>query len=446
MGNYHAVYKPATLKDTLDLAAALSVNSTLKQGVGKALEERVAKALGLHSAPPTVSYDSSVKTISQNFENVLTKLNDLRTAIVDNGDHTTYGKYDHLASSSGEVTCVEICTDHILTILPRLYATLNFLLFKVDDTYTNLGGEWENQECNSGNHVDNSKSLNQWLTDTGSTGIPSSSGSPLKSSATLLPGGYVNSKLSQQRGGDIVGTLNDLLIDSGLGDDGFLQHLFLDLGVLGEWSACSTAACLVIVRVLCENFGFSKIQIDMHNVLGQAINDVLSSIKPLTPWENDEDDEALLTALFDGRPDSYLKRLQHGAFKKCMTMFHDKLGSLIENLNSLKTDCTQWSQQGLKDATISGPFGYGFSFGGKWKSNWSDQIRSQIPAAITKLTTDLTKLQQILKQHFNASGSSAGSIAGSLLGTAAVGGAGAAVALNVGGVTTAVKGAIGIFK
>ncbi|GIX62373.1 variant erythrocyte surface antigen-1 family protein [Babesia caballi] len=44
------------------------------------------------------------------------------------------------------------------------------------------------------------------------------------------------------------------------------------------------------------------------------------------------------------------------------------------------------------------------------------------------------------------SSSSGAAAAGSLLGTAAVGGAGAAVALNVGGVTTALKGAIGILK
>ncbi|GIX61096.1 secreted antigen 1 [Babesia caballi] len=442
-----SVPPPKSLKDALDLFGALG-QGNLKERVGTALERRVAQALGRTDVPQSVAHDCTFNTISQNFEKVLTKLNELRTAIVDNGDHTTYGKYDHLESSCGEVTCVEICTDHFLGILPQLYATLSFMLFKVDDTYSELGGGgWFQQYFNGKNHAVSAqgKSLHQWLTGTGTTGIPSALGSSPVSSPTLLPGGYEND-LSQKLGDDLVGTLNDLIIDFGEGADGFLQHSLLDIAVITEWSPCNTAACLVVVRALCEDCDSHKSQIDMHNGLGQVINDVLSNLKVLAPKHEDEDDEALLTALFDGRAETYLKRLEPGAFERCMRWFHDKLGSLIGSLNLLKTDSTKWNHDGLQEAKTSGPFGYGFSFGGKWKSNWSDQIRSQIPEAITKLTTDLTKLQQILKQHFNGSGSSAGSIAGGFLGTAAVGGVGTAMALNVGGVTTALKGAIGILK
>ncbi|GIX62284.1 variant erythrocyte surface antigen-1 family protein [Babesia caballi] len=84
-------------------------------------------------------------------------------------------------------------------------------------------------------------------------------------------------------------------------------------------------------------------------------------------------------------------------------------------------------------------------------NGYSEAVTKLEPAGVKKLSEGYLTLLKQIQSVFNEDppappSSSGGSIAGSLLGTAAVGGAGAAVAFNVGGVTTALKGAIGLFK
>ncbi|GIX61197.1 variant erythrocyte surface antigen-1 family protein [Babesia caballi] len=332
------VTEPKTLKDALDIFGVLNVNSGgLKEHVFKEIEGRVKTKLNLTEEPKSYS-------VKGDFDKVVSSLETLRTSILGDSGKTKYGNYSYLQTSGEE--CRDICVTYILGILPELYATLIFLLYNLDDTYTKLGGEWAYEQCNSGT----------------------------------------------------LGTLNDLLIDSGVGEDGYLRHLLLDLAVITEFSSCSVATWLTVVRALCENTNALKSQIGGHGGLEQAINTVLTSLKPLAPEENGEDDEALLTALFDGRAETYLKQLQPAAFEGYMTWVKDNLDELVTSLNNLKTDSAKWQQEGLRNATMSGPFGYGFSFTENWKS-WEENPGDKIPKAIDKLTVDLKTLKNALEDH-----------------------------------------------
>ncbi|GIX61453.1 variant erythrocyte surface antigen-1 family protein [Babesia caballi] len=85
----------------------------------------------------------------------------------------------------------------------------------------------------------------------------------------------------------------------------------------------------------------------------------------------------------------------------------------------------------------------------KTLNGYSEAVKKLEGSNTQQLSKAYLALLSQIKDVFNddpPASSSVGATAGGLLGTAAVGGAGAAVALNVGGVTTAVKGAIGIFK
>ncbi|GIX66369.1 secreted antigen 1 [Babesia caballi] len=442
MTNCPDVPAPTSLKEALDFAGALNKNSSdLKDRVGKELQERVKTKLSLSGELKSVSGSS----ISDNFEDFLSELDALRKEIVDTQHQNNYGNYEFLKDIGVNDYCAKTCVSHILDILPSLYATLNFLYFQVDSLQNNLGGGgWENQSCNTG-------SMSQWLKD--SHGLPSASHSgsmPSDASPTILPGGYGNN-LSAKQGSDLDTPLGELISGAGGGSGRPIHNLLLDLVLITRWSTCNTATCMAAVRAVCENIAKKfQTQIRSYSDIRSACSAVQSHITTLTP--DQDDSNALLTALFEGAPHAYSETLEPDAFRGYMMWLTRTLPSLIASLTLLKTDSTKWAKQDLTDATISGSFGYGFSFGGKWRSNWNNSIvKKDIPEAINKLTTDLTKLQSILQKHFpttepNGSGSSAGSIAGSLLGTAAVGGAGAAVALNVGGVSTALKGVIGILK
>ncbi|GIX62552.1 secreted antigen 1 [Babesia caballi] len=431
---------PKTFKEALEFAGALSVNHGLKQSVGQELQERVATALGPLSAPQSVADGDS---ISQNFNDVLTKLNDLRNSIVDDSHLGSYGTYETLKQSSHDASCVDRCITQILGVLPRLYATLAYLAFKVDTNNGTLGGgNWSRDQCNASSGY-GTGTLGAWLKYANT--VPNGAPSAQNSDAKLLPGGFGRANLKSTEGSALKSKLESLVNDSGADTAGCLHNLVLDVCIITDFSTCNIAVYLIVLTALSDKQENKfQDQPKTYTGLDGALKTLHDKIKSFAP-EQSGGEEALLKALFKGSPVAYSKRLSD-TLRKYLEWLTTIIPSLIASLNLLKTDAAKWDQDGLEYAQTSGPFAYGFSFGGKWSSNWSDQIRSEIPGAITKLTTDLTKLHQILKQHFNGSGSSAGSIAGSLLGTAAVGGAGAAVEFNVGGVTTALKGAIGLLK
>ncbi|GIX62987.1 secreted antigen 1 [Babesia caballi] len=430
---------PKTLKEALDFAGALSKNDNIRDLAGTVLQLRVSMALGLDEAPKSVADNGS---ISKNFNDVLTKLNELRKEIVDTQYQNNYGNYESLKSAD-EDSCPKLCASHILGVLPQLYCTLNYFCFTVDTNNSSLGGGgWGSNRCDGqDSHGYGTGTLGAWLTDsnTSPAGVPSASGS----NSRLLPGGY-NGNLSQKQGSALKSNLSTLANNAGGGGGGCLQYFLMDVCIITDISPCNTAVYLAVLAALSdkpENKFGDKLK--KYPGLSDVLKTLHDNLKPFAPEQSGGED-ALLTALFDGSPHVYSKRLSD-TFVKHLEWLTTTLPLLIASLQFLSTDSTTWEQTDLEYAQTSGPFAYGFSFSDQW-SSWRDDLKGQIPKAITKLTTDLTNLQQILKQHFNTSGSSAGSIAGSLLGTAAMGGMGTAVALNVGGVTTALKGAIGIFK
>ncbi|GIX62569.1 ribosome-binding protein 1 [Babesia caballi] len=341
---------PRSSKGALDLFGALNHNSgNLKDSVGKKLEERVAKALGLSAAPMSVACDNGSTTIKDNFEDVLSELDALRKEIVDASHHGSYGDYEFLKDFGVNDYCAKTCVSHILDILPSLYATLNFLYFHVDSLQNNLGGGgWENQSCNTG-------SMSQWFKY--SHGIPSASHSgsmPSDASPTILPGGYGNN-LSAKQGRDLDTPLGELLSGSGSDDGGYLHNLLLDVAIITPWSPCNTATCVAAVRGLCE-----KLDAEFRNHLSQyadlapAFKSASSQITRLAPDVNSESN-VLLTALFKGSPVAYSKRVDAKAFKGYMNWLNRDLNSLIASLTALSRDCENWSQQAFKTVKFQAP-------------------------------------------------------------------------------------------
>ncbi|GIX64135.1 variant erythrocyte surface antigen-1 family protein [Babesia caballi] len=377
--------EPKTLKDALNLFGALS-RSELKGRVGDGLGQRVKKALGLEKTPYSVSRDNDYTTIDQNYERVLENLEKLREEIVGEYATSNYGEYGHLQFSSDDDSCVELCVKYIRDILPKLYATLVFLKFQLEDE-NNLGGEgWKEENRNSG-------PLSQWLK--GKHGVPSTS----PSNATILPGGYEDD-LRQEAKDGLVFLLGNLINYSDDGDGASLQYLFLDLAVITDFSPCSVATCLATIRGLCKKSSdiFAN-HIKHIKGLDSVLKTLSDSLKLLAP-DKDEDKDAYLTALFEGSPTRYSKILTEDTFVKHFEWLKRKLFQLIENLNALKEDAAKWSQQELTSAKISGPFGYGFSFSEQWQG-WKENIRSQIPGTIEKLTDGLITLKTVLEKHFN---------------------------------------------
>ncbi|GIX63208.1 variant erythrocyte surface antigen-1 family protein [Babesia caballi] len=392
------VPEPKNLKDVLDLFEVLSA-SQLEEIVGKELDGRVKDFFSLKDVPKSVS---GYRSISQNFYNVIHELREIRKVIVQNTAQDTYGIYSILASSNVDATCAKHCANRILTILPRLYTTLLFLKFQVEDNHSLGGGTWEEQQCGGGEDSASGKdALSHWLKSL-QTGLHSAQHSESlrsETSPTLLPGGY-EGDLSNTLGGEFVTPLSNLITDSGE-DEGYLQYFLLDLVVITEYSHCNLATCLVVVRALCKTYTSS------FQNQGQVISDpesVLKSIatklKALAPEEADGDvSNALLTALFDGSPSKYSEHLKAAYFEGHMKWLSSIFDELTASLKLLGEESMKWDKAGLTNAKIAGPFGYGFSFSEQWKGEWKDDVaKTKIPDAIQTLTSGLEELKTILEQ------------------------------------------------
>ncbi|GIX61762.1 variant erythrocyte surface antigen-1 family protein [Babesia caballi] len=371
--------------------------SNLKELVGDALEKRVRKAIDFRFTLNTVAeYGGSIK---ENFKNVLEYLNTLRNEIVDTSKQNVYGSYRAINPADDDCY-IERCVNCILYILPKLYATLMFMLFKVDGTYSDLGGGgWEDQLCNDGGNDGSGTSLSDWL-KTKTQGIPSASGSSSLSSPTLLPGGY-GSDLKETQGADLVSALTDLISESDSGDNACLPYLLLDFATVTDWCPCSVATHLTVLAALSDrNSATLTKQGQIYEEVDDVFKKLPAGLKYLAPDEK-EDKEALLSALFDSDPKKYSKTLKYEAFECYMKWLKDNIKSLIETLKSLSTDCATWSASGLRNAEISGPFGYGFWFGGKWGISWNDEVKKEISPVIQTLANDLETLKGALEKQYN---------------------------------------------
>ncbi|GIX62789.1 secreted antigen 1 [Babesia caballi] len=420
---------PKSLKETLEFAGALS-SQGLGNSVGKELQRRVKE------------YAEKID-VASNFTSTLDRLQQLREKLVHNSG--TYGSYANLSSQP-------VCLAHTVSAsFPKLYCTLCYFNFNINGE--NYGGwGWKSKQCSD------SQGLSTWLTS--GNEIPSVSGQ--NSSATIWRGGGVKCSNTSE----FSSQLKDCVEDNGskfpmlLSGILFLQPSHPEL--TSTFLMLVKEICIIVCgnvgndagdgehgresrKKLCETFKSQYGSVPDYGSLNACCSSLKSSIEQLVGKESGGDETSPLR-IPNSSHKLYENKLQSKHFPNYLQWLSQNLPSLIENLNLMKADCTSWDSQNMSEGQASGPFPYGFGFSIKWSNG------QEVQSTIHQLTDEgpnhgLPALRGHVKKLIASStSSSAGSIAGGLLGTAAVGGTGAAVALNAGGVTTALKGAIGIFK
>ncbi|GIX61806.1 secreted antigen 1 [Babesia caballi] len=423
---------PTTLKTALEFTGALG-QGNLKGRVGKQLEKRISEY-------------SDKLVVASNFRSTLDNLKQLREKL--DKKHSTFGSYSNLQSQT-----VECLADTVADCFPKLYCTLYYFNFNVSvDAYD--AGEWKNQSCSSGN-------LQNWLK--GNSEIPSASGP--SSQAKLWSGGFHGGDIKCRSATEFSSEMGTCVEDNGSKFPMLLSGILFLKPSLPEL----TSTFLVLVKEICiivcgegieleeereDDYGESRktLQKKFKSVYGSVpdyaslklcCSSVKSSIEKLIGKEPGGDNGALRIPNSSRR--MYMKKLQSKNFPKYLQWLSQNLERLIENLKQMKSDCQNWKPSDMSKGQAPGPFPYGFAFFQSWNQGTAQTALSALMG--DENTNGLPALQgHVNKLLATSTSSSAGSIAGSLLGTAAVGGAGAAVAFNVGGVTTALKGAIGIFK
>ncbi|GIX66371.1 ABC transporter ATP-binding protein [Babesia caballi] len=227
-----------SLKETLSLAAWLKEKNpkSLKESVGKKLQE-IAKKSGTDKANIT----------EQLFNSTLDNLSDLHKKIVNGSGEGSYGIYSK-THEGGHDSNTDQCAKNIaatfVAVLPRLHATLNYMLPKVYNPTEIYGrGNWIKQKCNGPNaHSTFGETLFDFLTDDGRDYDDGYN--------TMLYGGYTRegNELSENTGSALENPLQKLL-GTGIEDAGTasLRKLLDALGLLSyDMSAVYLSAAAVL--------------------------------------------------------------------------------------------------------------------------------------------------------------------------------------------------------
>ncbi|GIX63225.1 secreted antigen 1 [Babesia caballi] len=421
---------PKSLKDALDLLGALNNNSGgLKGLVGKELERRVSE------------YSNNI-AVESHLKGVLDNLTKLRQQL--DNDFWTHGSYNEVQNKSPN------CLAYTVTdCFPTLYCTLCYLNFNVNGE-SQGGGVWACQQCNSGN-------LQNWLK--GNKEIPSASGP--SSQAKLWSGGF-SGVLKCSQASEFSSQLQNC-VDSRHDKFPMLLSgiLFLKPSVpelTSTFLVFVSAICIIVCNERQEEGREEESRKKLHAAFEKQYKSfseyssfksccktVKNNIETLIGKGPSGDDGAL--HIPQNSRMMYLQQLHSDKFPLYLTWLSQNLESFIKNLKQMHTDCTSWDSQKMSEGQVAGPFPYGFGFP-KIESWKTQAVKSSLQKLTDANTNDgLPALQSYVENLIASSTSSAaGTIAGSLIGTAAVGGMGTAVALNVGGVTTALKGAVGILK
>ncbi|GIX66099.1 secreted antigen 1 [Babesia caballi] len=393
VANSESINTPVTLKDALDFLSklyALNISSE----IGKILEVKV-------KAAPSELAGKGVKTsfvpfageIAANISDVLQKANELRGNIVNTNRKNTYGNYDGLKAQQ----CVDKCAIIFIDILPTFYNTLYYLYFQVESAVGKRGGgTWRRLQCDGGGRA--GSYLKTWLTGRDS-GIPSSK----NSDATLMPGGYGEEHLSNNKGTVLHGKLFGFVDDDG--EPTCFQKLVLALSFATKYTVASTATTLVFVAAFCNATVKDKVnRFTKYNKLTSICEKVMENLNIIAPLRSNVGSAALVS-LYCGSVEDYEGVIVNEYLEGYVAELRKKLPGLIEFMMKMCRDSNNWDSTVMQYNSMAGPFAYGCMFGVIWGDrNWHfydirDQLQKSL-AAMTALPAESEtngSLQELMK-------------------------------------------------
>ncbi|KAK1934355.1 putative RIBOSOME BINDING PROTEIN-1 [Babesia divergens] len=373
----------------------------------------------------------------------------------------TGGRHDTAHSKHEGKDCAEKISNALKKCLPKAYAALYFLLFMgSEDMNTLQGGQWKDYACN-GNDYDyrggygygSKVDLYLWLTDR-------------KGENTgLVKRDFPTSThdLNSNKGQQVADNIKQIIKHDSAAA---LQRVLCGFMFVCKWDDALTGHACLFLSMFCN-----KVNGDSGNTFQKTFQRTYTS--------NDSDTfKELCTALkpkldpfIDGTASGIQAVCQHNQklfekiwnedkFKEYCEWLKTRLDSIIQSLNTMSSDSSQWNSSNLKDASSAGPFKYGFVFKDK---SWEDgNINEKLSPLITSLTGGESGSLKSLLQCLNGNGaptserittepaksSSGAAAAGGATAVLGIGGAGfgAAYGFNLFGLKDIMSGVFGAIR
>ncbi|KAK1937986.1 secreted antigen 3 [Babesia divergens] len=297
------------------------------------------------------------------------------------------------------------------------------------------GGQWHDQKCDGSGGFKNT--FYKWLTDDSLAvtmkGLIARGFSGVKSSLTSQTAETVAHNIKQSLGHDTPGDLQSVLLY-------LLFSCPWDNALLGHACLFLSTFCLKVQDDR-ENFQkyFSSSDFEELQRVCRALK---SHLQPFTHASG-----LPLSAVCHSNSDLYSQLWNPEAIPLYVKWLQGNLKHIIESLQSMSSDCTQWDSGNLQTANTAGPFRFGFVFNG---SSWTTgTLKSQLPSKISPLTGSgsgsLVKLKECLENFSTGNpGATAGGVTTGVLGAGGLG-FGAAYATNAFGIQNFISGLISSF-
>ncbi|KAK1932192.1 hypothetical protein X943_003947 [Babesia divergens] len=281
-------------------------------------------------------------------------------------------------------------------------------------------GAWSGQKVNDSGV--STKDLFNWLTKEKTL-----SGSSKPLTPGLIKRGFSDSELDESNDGSTVATAIAKIIkhDSAKALQNALSYLLFSC----PWDPSLLGHAICFLYKFCEKVsqGPERFLQDPYKEHSEAFKDVCkglqSSLQPFIFGSS------YLFAVCHGNQNLFNDLWDETKFEAYCTWLKENLHSVINALQTMPMESSQWSSNHLMSGFSAGPFKYGFVYKASWTSGSTSM--SKLQGYISKLTGEdsgsLGKLKSFLENPSTPS-SAAATAAGAAGGIFGLGGAGAGVA------------------
>ncbi|GIX65965.1 ribosome-binding protein 1, putative [Babesia caballi] len=357
------IQEPNTLKKALDLLCIIQ-DRNISQQVYKNLKE----------VPETIEKVLNIDKVDC-FTYILKYCAEMRNSIIESPDD--YGTYEKFQK------CEPCCVNIIINLVPKLYTTLSYLYFQINDGLSGHDdGQWKDFRFNDTVSTDVTNYLNKWLINMHPT--LSAKGSQAK----LLPGGFKTDELSENAGDILMSPLMEL-VDTDEGG-GYIVKFMLIMFSAANFTYESTALALAVIWAFCDGVVSERIRTEVCKVPEykfefKRLCESLARYLTLFAPKSAEFKNAVLASPFRDSIKQF--DFSNGEFCTYVVDWITKvLTGLVGFLTGMNKDCRTCDPSLLQYGEVAGPFPYGFYFGGLWKTNGSWNIsRDSLPDAVEKL-------------------------------------------------------------
>ncbi|KAK1935542.1 putative RIBOSOME BINDING PROTEIN-1, partial [Babesia divergens] len=300
----------------------------------------------------------------------------------------------------GHKDCGEKYFNALKECLPKTFAALYFLLFMGDKSLdkTLQGGQWKDYACDGltydygrGSKVD----FKNWLNDVNG-----------QNTGLVKRGFHYSESLTNKKGSDVAEEIKKIIKHDSAAA---LQKVLCGFMFVCDWDDALTGHACLFLHKFCDEVGKDSGDKFKEEFEEKYSGKKYEELKELCRTLKSQLDSLVngtsgLYAVCQKNTDLFKDLWDNGKFSDYCTWLKGNLHHIIEALEKMPMESSQWSSNHLMSATSAGPFKYGFVFTRKWDGE-SESLRDKVKGYISALINGDKGSLEDLKKCLNGDSS-----------------------------------------